>query len=139
MKDLYKTVTIGERRFVIRKMTAMAGLQLARLLLAKALPIAPKLEEGLDVATIAQAVETVSDAELQTIVTKCLCVCAEDLPAGRAPVLDDAGHFGVEGVEYDMGLTLRLCAEAIKWSMGDFFGGSLSDLLRPEELGDMSR
>ena len=37
-------------------------------------------------------------------------------------------YYGVDDVEYDMGLTIRLCYEAIKWGAADFFGGKDSPL-----------
>ena len=66
------------------------------------------------------------------IIDKCLRVCYARLPAGLQPVIDETGNYGVEGVEYDMGLTLRLCFEAIKWGASDFFAGngSLLNLFR---------
>lgn len=76
--------------------------------------------------------DNLTDKDLDEIIDKCLRVCYVPLPAGLQPVIDETGNYGVEGIEYDMGLTLRLCFEAIKWGASDFFAGnnSLSSLFR---------
>lgn len=145
--NLYTDVTIGDREFAIKRFDAKTGLKLARLVLSKAAPIIPMLDavpdgEGQkedrkpeDSAKVYEAVGailgTLSDADLDDLVNKSLQVCYAKLPAGLHPVMDENGNYGVEDIEYDMGLTIRLCFEAIKWGASDFFDGKnlLSGLL----------
>lgn len=151
--NLYTSVTIGETEYSIKRFDAKTGLKLARLVISKAAPIIPLLEtitadtdkdkekdkgdkKPEENAKIYEAVgavlETLSDEDLDNLVDKCLRVCYANLPAGMQPVIDETGNYGVDNVEYDMGLTLRLCFEAIKWGASDFFGGknSLSGLFK---------
>ena len=154
--DLFTTVTVNDREFRIKRFDARTGLKLARLVIAKAAPLIPALDkldkeqtkgkkpakapgnaasanddEGF-YKMIGRVLEDMSDDDLDTLIDKCLRVCYVALPAGLQPVIDEVGNYGVEGIEYDMGLTLRLCFEAIKWGASDFFAGnsSLSNLFQ---------
>lgn len=135
--NIFNRVTINDQEYVIRKFDAMTGLKLARLVIAKAAPIIPLLDSGdgkkgknaQEIASddriytvIGEVLGTMTDADIDDLVKKCLSVCFVDLPAGMQPIIDETGHYGVEGVEYDMLLTIRLCYEAIKWGASDFFG-----------------
>ena len=144
--NIWKTVTINDQEYVIRKFDAMTGLKLARLVIAKAAPIIPLLDIGDDqkdgvkktaqeianderiYTVVGEVLGTMSDADIDDLVKKCLSACFVDLPAGKQPIIDETGHYGVDDVEYDMALTIRLCYEAIKWGAADFFGGKNSPL-----------
>lgn len=145
--DLYTNITIGEDTYSIKKFPAKTGLKLARLVIAKAAPLIPlldtpkakadgtpkaKAESAAQDDHVYEAVGTIldslSDEDIDDLVDKCLRVCYLNLPAGLAPVIDEFGNYGVENVEYDMSLTIRLCFEAIKWGASDFFGGKNSTL-----------
>ena len=143
--NIYNKVTINDQEYVIRKFDAMTGLKLARLVIAKAAPIIPRLDGGDDqtgakktaqdmahderiYTAVGEVLGTMSDSDIDDLVKKCLSVCFIDLPAGMQPIIDETGHYGVDDVEYDMGLTIRLCYEAIKWGAADFFGGKDSPL-----------
>ena len=134
--NVFTDVKIDDRSFSIRKFDAKTGLKLARLVIAKAAPIIPMLDEmtnkngGDDrvYEAIGNVLSQLDDADIDSIVDKSLRVCYENLPAGRQPVIDENGYYGVEDVEYDMALVLRLCIEAIKWGASDFFDGSRSTL-----------
>ncbi len=154
--NVFTTVTIGDSQYSIKKFDAKTGLKIARMVIAKAAPLIPLLEKAesktdkpdknvkpvkpgksvktdkADDSAIYEAVgsilNTLSDADVDDLVDKCLRVCYLNLPAGLAAVIDETGHYGVEDVEYDMALTIRLCIEAIKWGASDFFGGKDSAL-----------
>lgn len=141
--NIFTQVTIGEDVYSIKKFDAKTGLKLARFVISKAAPLIPMLESlsddngknmSMDNTAVFDAVSVVldslSDNDIDNLVDKCLRVCYVNLPAGRAPIIDDTGNYGVEGVEYDMSLTLRLCFEAIKWGASDFFDGKNSALKR---------
>lgn len=129
--NIYNTVEIEGKSYLIRKFDAKTGLKMARLLLAKAAPLIPYVSsaDGAredDMTIIMRAIESIDDDTIDAIVDKSLRVCSLMLPAGPQPIIDETGHYGVEDIEYDLLLTLRLCIEAIKWGAADFFGGSLS-------------
>lgn len=129
--DLFKTVEIGESTYRIKKFTAITGMQIARMILSKLTPLAPLLREAgndLDAETLyanlsqlSKCLDTISDEELASLTKKCLLVCAKKMPHGYVNCIDDAGNYALEGLEYDLLLTLRLIWEAIAWGAADFF------------------
>lgn len=128
MEGIFKRVTIKDEEYIIQKFDAKTGMKLARLVLSKASAIIPYLSDdnedkdnGSMIGAVMAILGDLKDEDIDNLVDKCLRVCYVDLPAGRQPVIDETGHYGVEGVEYDMMLTLMLCWEAIKWGAADFF------------------
>lgn len=136
--NLYTTVEVDGKKYSIRKFDARTGLKLARLVLAKLAPMIPMLTEETKGDTDDQQIfksvglvlDALNDEDLDMLIDKCLRVCSLILPAGPQPLIDGTGHYGVAGVEYDMGLTIRLIYESIKWGASDFFGGKGLDLSR---------
>ena len=174
-----KNIEIEGRKFVVKKYTAMDGLKVAKLILAKVIPIFQDFvplvtkissrkstvalnKDGADGSAsniirfsvralplqcaasgnprphgsgcilAVPAIEKVSGEDFDYIVTKSLQNISEVLPAGEAPVMYSNGTYGVEGVEYDPILVLRLTCEAVMWSCGDFFDGSrLTSVMSP--------
>lgn len=132
-RELLKTITIDGDEYIIQRFDAMTGLCLARLVLAKAAPIIAIIgEDGNTTDQVVQAIgalgDSISDEDINSLVTKCLRYCYKRLPAGNQPIIDADGHFGVEDVQYDMFLTLQLCFEALKFGASDFFGEKGSTL-----------
>lgn len=133
-QELYKMVEINGEMYRIEKFTARVGLKLARLLLAKIAPIIPLLgnEEGEEepaeaddnklYAAVAAALESLNDRDVDYLLNTCLRAVSKMLPAGPTAIIDANGFYGIPEVEYDLGLTIRLIVEAIKWGAGDFFG-----------------
>ena len=131
---LYKMVEIDGEMYRIEKFTARVGLKLARLMLAKIAPIIPLLgnEEGEDepnevndsklYAAVAAALESLNDKDVDYLMNTCLRAVSKMLPAGPTAIIDANGFYGIPEVEYDLGLTVRLIVEAIKWGASDFFG-----------------
>lgn len=152
--ELYTEITVGENTYAIKRFDARTGLKIARLVIAKAAPIIPLLGKGAEdpkakpkgrkqtgqsaadadpdntqvYGAVGAVLDSLSDEDLDVLIDKCLRVCYAKLPAGLQPIIDETGNYGVEGIEYDMGLTLRLCFEAIKWGASDFFAGKGSIL-----------
>lgn len=142
--NLYTSVSIGDTEYSIKKFDAKTGLKLARMVIAKAAPLIPLLTEGDDgkgkkngkkpsiteddrlYSAVGTILNGLSDDDMDMIVDKCLRVCSVKLPAGPQSVIDENGNYGIEGIEYDMALTLRLCFEAIKWGAADFFAENRS-------------
>lgn len=132
MQELYNRVELKERQWIIQKFDARTGMKMARLVMSRAQPLMPllrgggELSEDKSFSAVFAVLGGLEDEDIDKIVDTCLRFCYEDLPAGRQAVIDRNGNYGVEGVEYDMGLTLMLCYEAIKWGASDFFDGSSS-------------
>ena len=157
--NLYNNVVIGEREFAIRKFTAKTGLKMARTLLAKIAPAIPGLGDVIDAEAqaagaeagktakkapksgaegeqqaynaIGEALTALDDETLDYVINQCMQVCFELGENGEnTPVMNPFGKYLVPDVEYDLGLTLRLCVEAIRWGAADFFGENRSDLIQ---------
>lgn len=140
--EIYKKVIIKDEEYSIKKFDAKTGLKLARLVLSKAQPLVALMANadnetdgatGIDTYRAAFSIlQSLSDEDIDDLVDKCLRVCSKMLPGGPCKILDATGHYGVDGVEYDVGLTLMLCYEAIKWGASDFFGenSSISSLFK---------
>ena len=131
--NIYNKVTIKDQEYIIQKFDAKTGLKMARLVMAKAEPLLPllaaqeqnnkhnKTSEAGTYQAVFAILGQMTDEDIDSLVDKCLRVCYVDLPAGRQPVIDETGHYGVEDIEYDMFVTLMLCYEAIKWGAAGFF------------------
>jgi hypothetical protein len=137
--EIFKMVQIGEDTYRIQKFTARDGLKLARMVLAKIAPIIPLLkdmktdgeddgEDNFDYNAVSVALDGLNDQDMDYLMNKCLRVCCKMLPAGPQAVIDENGNYGIPEAEYDMGLTVRLVVEAIRWGASDFFGGKGLDL-----------
>lgn len=158
-----KNIEVDGRRFIVKKYTAMDGLKIAKLIMAKILPIfqdfiplvqkmqtkrpddkkeaeteavsdemLSEITENLSLDTIAAALEKISDQDFDYIMKKSLQSISEVLPAGEEPVMHGNGSYGVEGIEYDPIIVLRLTCEAVMWGCGDFFDGNrLGSVMKP--------
>ena len=128
-KEIFTTVTIDGVEYRIEKFGVIPGFQIARLMLAKGVPVLSLLEKmderddnGVVIEAVGALLNALSDDDIAALVTKCLSVCTAVLPAGDQPVMDINGHFGVADVEHNLPLALRLCIHAIKWGASAFFG-----------------
>lgn len=129
-EEVFKYVQIGGEEYRIEKFAPVPGLQLARLTLAKLTPVAEKLTGGGEevLAALCAAVSSLTDEEVEALTTKCLRFCCKKKKLGWAACLDAAGNYGVAELAHDPVTALALCAEALKWGIGDFFGESASIL-----------
>lgn len=138
--DIINSVVINGDTYLIRKFDAVNGMVLLKVISGKLLPnfkgITAKDMSETDNADFAMnlisgIMESLSEDDIKKITYKCLRVCQKVMPAGAMDIVDKAGNYCIEGIEYDMALTLKLCGEALKWSFGGFFdeNGLLSKLL----------
>ena len=129
-EEVFKYVQIGGEEYRIEKFAPVPGLQLARLTLAKLTPVAEKLTGGGEeiLTALCAAVSSLTDEEVEALVTKCLRFCCKKKKLGWAACVDAAGNYGVAELAHAPVTALALCAEALKWGIGDFFGESASIL-----------
>lgn len=129
--NVFTSVKINDVEYSIKKFTAKEGLKMARFVLAKMAPILPLLggktskddkDDDLIYSALSEVLNSMGDSDIDNLIDKCLRVCYVSFPAGLQAIIDETGHYGVDDVEYDMLLTIRLCFEAIKWGASDFFG-----------------
>lgn len=156
--NIQKYIEIENRKFCVSKYPAKDGLKTARLIIAKLLPVfesflSPKaiaelrsmdlsgeelqteLFKYLNIENITKALELISDDDFDVLVNRALRNTSEALPAGNAKILNENGAYGVEGIEYDYILTLRLVAESLIWSIGGFFDVSrLTSIMKEIKL-----
>ena len=129
-EEVFKYVQIGGEEYRSEKFAPVPGLQLARLTLAKLTPVAEMLTGGGEeiLTALCAAVSSLTDEEVEALVTKCLRFCCKKKKLGWAACVDAAGNYGVAELAHDPVTALALCAEALKWGIGDFFGESASIL-----------
>jgi hypothetical protein len=153
-REKSKNIEVEGRKFTITKYTAMDGLKIAKLLLAKVipafqdfLPLVKKMNSGgkidaeesmasivenLSLDTIADALDKVSEADFDYIVKKSLQCAEEKLKAGSQVVMYENGIYGIEDIEYDPLLVLRLTCEAVVFGCGGFFDvNRLTSVMKP--------
>jgi hypothetical protein len=150
-RDVTKTIEVEGRKFTVTKYTAMDGLKIAKLLLAKAIPafqsflplikqngkadadgVMDSLLENLSLDTIADALDKVLESDFDYIVNKSLRSVEEQLKAGNTAVMNADGSYGVLDIEYDPLLVLRLTCEAVMWGCSGFFDGKrLTSVMKP--------
>jgi len=149
-----KSIEIDGRQFQVNKFTATTGIKIAKTLASKIIPVFdsffPMIQQAmsgsdftrdelmanldtlLDFDGISKALDMVSEKDLDYIMNTSLTYCYEVLPAGNAQVRNEDGTYGVQDIEYDAILVLRLVVEAIKVGVGDFFDGNrLTSTLGP--------
>ena len=153
-RNIMKTIEVEGRTFVVKKYPVEEGFIIAKLLMAKILPmfesfmplivesqkgsgvnaesVLANLGEHLSLSHIAEALDKVTPADLKHIIRKSLQSAFEILPAGEAQVINDNGTYGVLDVEYDYLLVLRLVCEVVMLGAGDFFDGNrLTSIMSP--------
>jgi hypothetical protein len=121
-REIYKQWEFGGRNWRIGKFDAMTGSYIAYKLMAEILPMGLGGKIGIPVPKNGTAMSKTDFMDLQK---DCLSVCSELLPAGPAPVMDENGNFGVQGLEYDAKTVLALTIQALVWNVRDFFDESL--------------
>jgi hypothetical protein len=148
LKPEYKI--LSTRRFKVQKYPAMDGLKIAKVFIAKILPVfqtfipligeARKVKGGdgrsvldnmldnlgqyLSLEGIAETLDKIGPDDLDYIMKMSLQNVFEVLPAGDEPVMNPDGTYGVNDIEFDPMLVLRLVCEVVLWGVGDFFDGN---------------
>jgi hypothetical protein len=137
--DNTKIIEIDDRKFELRKMDAKAALKVAKLIVSKIMPIADAAVAssgfGLNdirLSSVSKALDAMTDDELDKIIDIALRHCYEVLRAGAVQIYNANGTYGVENIENDPLLVLRLTIESAAWSIGSFFDGDrLKSILAP--------
>lgn len=120
-RELYKVFDFGDRHWRIGKFDARTGSYIAYKLMGEMLPMGIKI----DGVKAPEGSPTMSKADFFDLQNDCLKICAELLQAGPAPVMNENGSWGVEGIENDAKLALTLTIHALTWNIADFFDASL--------------
>ncbi len=145
MREITKNVELeieGEKMvFLIRKMNAFDGSYLLKVITEKVLPV---LQNAMDIVgnedeenekakeesvmkifeLLPGLLASMDSDELKKIMMLCLRTVSCLLPAGYQEVVDARGNFGVEELEYDVGVCLRLVYEVIVFNCSGFFSGN---------------
>jgi len=141
-RTISKTIEVDGRTFIVKKYPAMDGLKIAKVIIAKILPVfqtfMPLVKEAqkdsmnaekvlanlgdyLSLDSIAATLDKIAPDDFDYIMKQSLMNTYEKLQGGEAQVLNDDGTYGVIDVEYDLLLVLRLVCESVLWGIGDFF------------------
>jgi hypothetical protein len=121
-REIYKIFEFGGRKWRIGKFDAMTGSYIAYKLMAEVLPMGLGQQAGIPAPSGGRVMSKADFLELQK---DCLSVCAEMLPAGPTPVLNEDGTFGVLDLEHDAPTVLALTVQALAWNLSSFFDESL--------------
>jgi hypothetical protein len=121
-REIYKIFEFGGRKWRIGKFDAMTGSYIAYKLMAEVLPMGLGQQAGIPAPSGGRVMSKADFLELQK---NCLSVCAEMLPAGPTPVLNEDGTFGVLDLEHDAPTVLALTVQALAWNLSSFFDESL--------------
>ena len=140
IKEKYKDIEIDGRKFRINKFNAMTGTFMLMKMLGILLPMLDKIDlDSVEIATlkdlnfthIAKSLCDLEEKEFKYIQENCLKVVEEILPAGPQQILNNYGVWGVQDIEFDMGLVHNLTVQSIWFNMQSFLKGNpLSSFLK---------
>ena len=111
--------------FRLTKLDAFSGAKLLRMLSGI------RKDPGDD--SVHGFITSLSEPDLQSLMTTCLQHCEALLPAGWMPVMT-RGEWTVSELEHDTAVCLKLTIEEVLWTLEGFFGGGASGSL-PEIPG----
>lgn len=131
MKELFKDIDVGKRRFRISKFDALTGSYIMYTLLTQMLPMGlGKRIPGLENFAIESA--SMSKEKFMEIQRDCLRACSEVVPVeGQVtlmPLLMVDGRWGVAGVENDAPLILNLTVQVLVYNAKSFFEGDALEM-----------
>ncbi len=126
-RETHKDIKIGERNFRLKKFDALTGSYIAYTLMAEMLPMGLNEQIGIPApeANAKKEIKKMSKKDFAELQHDCLRVCTEILPAGEASVLDEAGRWGVIGLETDTSTVLVLTIQVLVFNVKSFFDESL--------------
>ena len=125
MREIIKTISVPvdakTMDFRLTKLDAFSGAALLRMLSGM-----PRTESG---DSVAGFMTYLPETDLRSLMTACLEHCEVLLPAGWNPVMV-RGEWTYPELEHDTAVCLKLCIEAVLWTLEGFFGGGLSASLQ---------
>lgn len=116
-KDLQITIDGNLINFRLTKLDAFSGIKLLRFLM--------RLENTVSDPTILDLIVSLSDEELNAVITSVLNHTEVVLPAGPHPVMTGP-EWGYPEIEHDIPTCMKLLLEGVSWSLSGFFGGKRS-------------
>lgn len=97
------------------------------------------IDQYLNFSSISEALDQVSNKDMDYIMHQSLMCCYEHLRAGPVQVINSVGRFGVQDLERDAPLVLRLVIESAMWGLSDFFTVSrLKSILNLPSISSLS-
>ena len=128
IKEKFKYIELGGRKWVIGKFDALTGSYIATKLMSSALPSG--MEKQMEGVPLPKGRSFMSREEFMELQIECLKVCYEDLKAGKAPVMGANNAWGVADVDDDMVLVMSLTIHVLIHNVAGFFEeGKLQDLI----------
>lgn len=119
--DLYRNLVIDGRKFCIKKLDAQTATYYGQECMDKILPSGFAQALG---AKEGVAKNSFSKQEFLEMQKDFLKVCFEDLPAGRRPVIDEVGNYGIADIEYNAPMMHELLLNSMVHSLQGFFDAS---------------
>lgn len=135
MRETFKDVEIGKRKFRLSKFDALTGSYIVYAVLTQILPMGIGEQiEGLPSAAEGKPVSIMPKEKFIEIQKDCLKCCAEIVPAGGtiAPVsvmLPD-GRWGVPDIEQDAAMALLLTVNVLGYNVKSFFDANTLEMFK---------
>jgi hypothetical protein len=117
-RETEKVVTIGDRKFKIKKMDA----RLASYVAYQVKSLLPSSNDAGDMVSAGQS--GLSRQQFFALQNDCLSVCFHVMPAGDAPVIDGKGNFIDVTLEFDAKTIMLLTVQSLAFNVTSFFDES---------------
>ncbi|MBZ9633075.1 phage tail assembly chaperone [Clostridium sp. FP1] len=133
-KELFKTIDIGERKFILCKFNALTGSYMLFKLTSIITPLFNEIKnikktedlnlEDINLTELASSLFSLPESEFRYIQDHCLMSIKELLPGAQPYVLNEFGTWGNEDIEFDTQLVLNLTLKELVFNIAPFFEGS---------------
>jgi hypothetical protein len=132
MRELFKDIDVGDRKFRINKFDALTGSYVVYTILTQVLPMGiGKQIEGISETGNMPAMSKEKFIDLQK---DCLRACSEIKPVGGqvvpVPILMADGRWGVEDLENDAPTVMILTIQVLGYNVQSFFEGNVLDTFK---------
>lgn len=128
-KELFKTIDIDGRKFILCKFNAKSGSYILFKLMGILAPIFKDIKEikdteDINLTELATSLFSLPETEFRYIQDNCLMSVKETLQSGPVQILNEFGTWGVEDIEFDTQLVLDLTLKTLVFNIAPFFKGS---------------
>lgn len=138
-KELFKTIDIDERKFILCKFNAQTGSYILFKLTSIITPLFSQIKnskktedlnlDDINLTELASSLFSLPEKEFRYIQDHCLMSIKELLPGAQPFVLDEFGTWGNEDIEFDTQLVLNLTLKELVFNIAPFFTGFQSSTI----------
>jgi hypothetical protein len=135
MRETFKDIEVGERKFRISKFDALTGSYIIYTLLTEILPmgIGSKID-GLEKENVNKNLPQMTKEKFTEIQKDCLKCCSEIRPEGNVvlpvPIMLKDGRWGVDDIQNDAPLAMLLTIHVLGYNAQSFFQGNALEMFQ---------